>query len=50
MYMYREDTMVNLMRENVEVAAKRRSLREMRDLLQRANEIVTEVRDFQPSS
>lgn len=44
--LYRDAVMAELMRENEDVAAKRKSFREMRDLLQRALEIVNEVRDF----
>lgn len=40
--------MRELMRETDEIASKRKAFREMRDLLHRANEIVNEVRDFQP--
>lgn len=47
---YREQTMKELMRETEEIASKRKAFREMRDLLHRANEIVNEVRDFQPST
>jgi dynamin 1-like protein len=48
--LYKEQTMKELMRETEDVASKRKSFREMRDLLHRANEIVNEVRDFQPNS
>lgn len=36
--------MVELMRETEDVASKRRAIKEMKDLLQRALEIVNEVR------
>jgi hypothetical protein len=39
----RGQTINELMRETEEVATKRRALREMQDLLHRANEIVNEV-------
>lgn len=42
--------MKELMRETEDIASKRKAFREMRDLLHRANEIVNEVRDFQPNS
>jgi dynamin 1-like protein len=48
--LYKENVMNELMRETEEVASKRRAFREMRDLLHRANEIVNEVRDFQPAN
>lgn len=42
--------MAYYMKETEEIASKRRAFREMRDLLHRANEIVNEIRDFQPSA
>ncbi len=42
--------MNELMKETDEIASKRRAFKEMRDLLHRANEIVNEVRDFNPNS
>jgi dynamin 1-like protein len=44
--LYRDAVIQDLMKENEDVAAKRKGLREMRDLLQHALEIVNEVRDF----
>ena len=44
--LYKDATMQDLMRENDDVAAKRKELREMRDMLERALEIVNEVRDY----
>lgn len=38
--------MMDLMRETEDVALKRKACREMKELLQRALEIVNEVRDF----
>lgn len=44
--LYKDATMQDLMRENEDVAAKRKELREMRDMLERALDIVNEVRDY----
>lgn len=44
--LYKDAIIHDLMKENEDVAAKRKSLKEMRELLQRALEIVNEVRDF----
>ncbi len=46
--LYREQVMDDLMKEAPDIATKRKAYSEMRDLLFRANEIVNEVRDFQP--
>lgn len=48
--LYKEQTMRELMRETDEVASKRKAFREMRDLLHRANEVLIEVRDYQPDN
>eukprot|EP01031_Cornospumella_fuschlensis_P029967 gene29967-36193_t len=48
--LYKEQIMSQYMKETEEIASKRRAFREMRDLLHRANEIVNEIRDFQPSA
>eukprot|EP01039_Chlorochromonas_danica_P010603 gene10603-11749_t len=48
--LYREDVMNELMRETEDVMSKRKALKEMQELLNRANEIVNEVREFQPST
>lgn len=40
--------MADLMRETEDVASRRKACREMKELLQRAMEIVNEVRDFSP--
>jgi dynamin 1-like protein len=40
--------MADLMRETEEVASRRKACKEMKELLQRAMEIVHEVRDFSP--
>jgi hypothetical protein len=46
---HRDQRIVNeCMKETEEIASKRRAFRDMRELLNRANEIVNEVRDFQP--
>ncbi len=42
--------MRELIRETDEVASKRKAFREMRDLLHRANEVLIEVRDYQPDN
>lgn len=42
--------MTELMKETEEMASKRKACMEMRDLLHKANEILNEVRDFQPST
>ncbi|GLE05244.1 hypothetical protein PINS_up014244 [Pythium insidiosum] len=44
--LYREDKLGELLRETGDVAARRSNCHEMRMLLQRALEIVNEVRDF----
>ena len=44
--LYREDIMVDLMRETDDVATRRKACKEMKDLLRRGLEIVNEVRDF----
>ena len=44
--LYREDLIVELMRETDDVAERRRIAQEMFDLLQRAMTILSEVRDF----
>jgi len=44
--LYRDGTAKNLLRESAEVAEHRKELRETKELLQRALEIVNEVRDF----
>jgi dynamin 1-like protein len=44
--LYKEAVIAELMKENEDVAAKRKSFGEMRELLQKALEIVNEVRDF----
>lgn len=44
--LYRENIMTELMRETEDVATRRKTCREMKDLLRRGLEIVNEVRDF----
>ena len=44
--LYRETIMADLMRETEDIASRRKACREMKELLQRALEIVNEVRDF----
>ncbi len=44
--LYRENIMTDLMRETEDVATRRKTCREMKDLLRRGLEIVNEVRDF----
>lgn len=44
--LYKEQIMAELMRETDDVAGRRRACKEMKELLQRALEIVNEVRDF----
>jgi len=46
--LYKEPVMAQLMREPEDVAARRKACRDMKGLLQRAMEIVNEVRDFSP--
>ena len=46
--LYKEQIMADLMRETEDVASRRKACREMKELLQRAMEIVNEVRDFSP--
>jgi dynamin 1-like protein len=41
--------MQELMRETEDVAIRRKTCTEMRDLLQRALDIIGEVRDFRPN-
>lgn len=48
--LYRESMLNELLRENDDVAARRKSCREMKELLQKALDIVNEVRDFKPGS
>ncbi len=45
----RESILTELMRETDDVATRRKSCLEMRDLLARALDIVNEVRDFKPA-
>lgn len=49
-YNNREDIMTEYLCETEEVASKRKAFSEMRDLLKRANDILNEVREFQPSA
>jgi len=44
--LYKENIMTDLMRETEDVATRRKTCREMKDLLRRGLEIVNEVRDF----
>jgi dynamin 1-like protein len=44
--LYREATISELMRENDDVATRRRACKEMKELLLRALEILNEIRDF----
>lgn len=44
--LYRENIMGDLMRETEDIASRRKAGRQMKELLQRALEIVNEVRDF----
>jgi dynamin 1-like protein len=44
--LYREDKLTELLAETGDIAARRNNCDEMRTLLQRALEIVNEVRDF----
>lgn len=44
--LYKDSMVAELMQENEDVAAKRKQMHEMRELLQHALEIVNEVRDF----
>lgn len=44
--LYRENNIAELMREADDVALRRNTCIEMRDLLRKALEIVNEVRDF----
>lgn len=44
--LYREATISSLMRENDDVATRRRACKEMKELLLRALEILNEIRDF----
>ena len=44
--LYKDDHIGNLMKETDDIAQRRKTCREMRELLQRALEIVNEVRDF----
>ena len=44
--LYKEEIMTDLMRETEDVASRRKSYKEMKELLRRAMEIVNEVRDF----
>lgn len=48
--LYKDQVMNDYMKETEEVASKRKAFGEMRDLLHRANEIVNEVREFQPTA
>lgn len=47
--LYKDQILTHLMRESADVAAKRKAYRDMRDLLERALEIVSEVKEFQPA-
>ena len=44
--LYKDDHIQDLMKETDDIAQRRKTCREMRELLQRALEIVNEVRDF----
>jgi dynamin 1-like protein len=44
--LYKEEIMVDLMKETADVASRRKACREMKELLRRGLEIVNEVRDF----
>ena len=44
--LYKDDAMAEVMRETPDVARRRAEIQEMRTLLQKALEIVNEVRDF----
>lgn len=44
--MNRENLLAELMRETEDIAEKRKSCREMKELLQKALEILNEVKDF----
>ncbi len=44
--LYKEEMMLDLMRETPDVASRRKACREMKELLRRGLEIVNEVRDF----
>jgi dynamin 1-like protein len=44
--LYKETMLGNLMKETEDIASRRKACREMKELLQRALEIVNEVRDF----
>lgn len=48
--LYNEQVMSELMRENDDIATKRKACKEMHDLLLSALEIVNEVRDFKPTA
>jgi len=48
--LYKEQVMTEFMKETEDVASQRKALREMRDLLLKATEIVNEVKNFQPSA
>lgn len=43
---YREEMFDDLLRETEDITARRRNALEMQALLQRASEIINEVRDF----
>ena len=44
--LYKDSSMADMMRETPDVARRRSEIQEMRTLLQKALEIVNEVRDF----
>ena len=44
--LYKEEMMLDLMKETPDVASRRKACREMKELLRRGLEIVNEVRDF----
>lgn len=44
--LYKEDLFESLLAENPEIAASRKSCKELIDVLRKANAIINEVRDF----
>ena len=48
--LYKEDLFDELLEENPLIASKRKACKEMLEILQQANDVLMEVREFNPSS